>query len=89
MLARPHMKDNFTIIDRFGEDLNYNQKLYAITLFPYSTELSLGCFQRLVLNFSFREINFNKKQALPFFLALELLTKQKCIVTLSSKNILL
>ena len=79
---------NFPTIDRFGEDAKYNQSLYAVTLFPYNTYLSKGRLYRTVLNFSFREIHFNKKQALPFFLAMELLTKQKCIATLSSKNVL-
>lgn len=79
---------NFPAINRFGEDAKYNQALYAVTLFPYNTSLSKGRLYRLVLNFSFRDIHFNKKQALPFFLAMELLTGQKCVATLSSKNIL-
>ena len=78
----------FSNLDRFGEDLIYNQKLYAVNIFPYSTLLSQGRINRAVLNFSFRDIDFNKKRALPFFFALELLTKQKCVATLSSKNIL-
>ena len=78
----------FPMIERFGEDTKYNQALYAVTLFPYNTYLSKGQIYRLVLNFSFKDIHFNKKQALPFFLAMELLTKQKCVATLSSKNIL-
>ena len=79
---------NFPLLDRFGEDAKYNQALYAVTLFPYNTYLSKGRLYRTVLNFSFRDIHFNKKQALPFFLAMELLTGQKCVATLSSKNIL-
>lgn len=79
---------NFPLLNRFAEDVKYNQTLYATSIFPYTTTLSFGAFNRVVLNFSFRNINFNKKQALPFFLALELLTKQKCVATLSSKNVL-
>jgi len=79
---------NFPMLDRFGEDTKYNQALYAVTLFPYNTYLSKGRLYRTVLNFSFRDIHFNKKQALPFFLAMELLTGQKCVATLSSKNVL-
>ena len=79
---------NFSNLDRFGEDAMYNQKLYAVNIFPYNTVLSQGRINRAVLNFSFRDIDFNKKRALPFFFALELLTKQKCVATLSSKNIL-
>ena len=80
---------NFSNLDRFGEDMKYNQNLYAVNLFPNNTILSQGRIYRAVLNFSFRDIAFNKKRALPFFFAMELLTKQKCIATLSSKNILI
>jgi hypothetical protein len=45
------------------------------------------CF-KAVLNFSLKDVGFNKKKALIFFLAVELLTNQKCIATLSSKNVL-
>ena len=78
----------FPLLNRFNEDAKYNQILYSASMFPYITKLSSGNLNKLVLNFSFRDIHFNKKQALPFFLALELLTKQKCIATVSSKNIL-
>ena len=61
----------FSNLDRFGEDAMYNQKLYAVNIFPYSTLLSQGRVNRAVLNFSFRDIDFNKKRALPFFFALE------------------
>ena len=81
--------NNFPILDRFEEDTKYNQRLYGVTLFPYRAELSRANLYRVILNFSFKNISFNKKQALPFFLALELLTRQKCVVTLSSKNVLL
>ena len=79
---------NFSNLNRFGEDETYNQKLYAVNLFPYNTILAQSRINRAVLNFSFRDVDFNKKRALPFFFALELLTKQKCVATLSSKNIL-
>ena len=39
-------------------------------------------------NFSLKEVEFNKKKALPFFLVLELLTKQKCVATLSTRNLI-
>jgi len=80
--------NKFPQLDRLGEDAKYNHSLYAATLFPYTTKLSQGQLFRIVLNFSFRDIKFNKKQALPFFLAMELLTRQKCVATLSSKNVL-
>jgi hypothetical protein len=79
----------FSNLNRFGEDNRYNQKLYAVNLFPYETIEAQSRVYSAVLNFSFRDVNFNKKRALPFFFAMELLTKQKCIATLSSKNILI
>ena len=57
------------------------------SIFPYTNLHTRGSIKRLVLNFSFKEINFSKKKALPFFLAVELLTRQKCIATLSSRNL--
>lgn len=78
---------NFPSIDRFAEETFFNQNLHAISLFPYTNLHARGNIKRLVLNFSFREIDFSKKKALPFFLAMELLTKQKCIATLSSRNL--
>lgn len=77
----------FPNIERFAEEDFFNQKLHAISIFPYTNLQGRGQINRLVLNFSFREIDFNKKKALPFFLAMELLTKQKCIATLSSRNL--
>ena len=68
--------------------LKYNQNLYAINLFPNNTVLAQGRIFKAVLNFSFRDIDFNKKRALPFFFAMEILTNQKCVATLSSKNVL-
>jgi ribosomal protein L5 len=73
---------------RLKEDYIYNQKLQALTIFPYHNIHSQGGISKIILNFSFKDIDFNKKKALAFFLAMELLTNQKCIATLSSKNIL-
>lgn len=79
----------FPSIDRFAEEKIYNESLRAINIFPYINLHARAKINRLVLNFSFKDIVFNKKKALPFFLALELLTKQKCIATLSSRNLTL
>jgi large subunit ribosomal protein L5 len=57
-------------------------------MFPYANPAAAGGIYRAVLNFSFRGIDFSKKRVLPFFLALELLTNQKCVVTQSSRNVL-
>ena len=75
-------------LERFKEYNIYNQNLYAITLFPYANVHKKLKSISLILNFSFFDINFNKKKVLPFFLAMELITNKKCIATLSSKNIL-
>lgn len=73
---------------RFKEKAIYDQQLHAITIFPYSNINITSKFFKLILNFSLKDVTFNKKKALPFFLAMELLTNQKCVATLSSKNIL-
>ncbi len=74
---------------RFKENKQFNQKLHAVTLFPYNNIHVEGKFYKIILNFTFKDLDFNKKKVLPFFLAMELLTNQKCIATLSSKNILI
>jgi len=66
---------NFLNLNRFSEDKRYSQKLYLVNLFPYNTILAQSCIHRAVLNFSFRDIDFNKKKTLPFFYAMELLTR--------------
>lgn len=88
------MKYNFffskyAYLNRFKEYNNYNINLYSITIFPYNNINIKPKVKKAILNFSFKEINFNKKKVLPFFFAAELLTNQKCIATLSSKNNLL
>jgi hypothetical protein len=68
---------NFPTINRLGEDIKYNQSLYSVTLFPYNSYLAKGRLYRIVLNFSFRGIHFNKKQALPFFFSNGIINKTK------------
>lgn len=82
-----YLKEHPTLL-RFQEDYIYNQQLQALTIFPYNNNNNKGKIKKTILNFSFKNIGFNKKKALAFFLAIELLTNQKCIATLSSKNIL-
>lgn len=73
---------------RFEEDRVYQQNLLSTTIFPYLHLYTQVKFFKGTLNFSLKEVEFNKKKALAFFLALELLTNQKCVATLSSKNVL-
>ena len=77
-----------TPIYRFKEHEFYTQRLHGITILPTNNIVNKNKIFRAVLNFNFKEINFNKKKAPQFFLALELLTNQKCVATLSSKNVL-
>lgn len=73
---------------RFEEDQIYQRDLLSSTIFPYMHLFIQAKMYNGVLNFSLKEVDFNKKKALVFFLALELLTNQKCVATLSSKNVL-
>ena len=70
-----------------SEHIKYNQTLHQITLFPYINTFNQVKAFNLILSFRFRSIAFNKKRALPFFLAIELLTNRKCVVSLSSRNV--
>jgi ribosomal protein L5 len=83
-------KENFTYtLNRFKEEQAYNQPIHALSIFPHINVHASSKIYKTVLNFSLRDVDFNKKKALPFFLAMELITNQKCVATLSSKNILI
>lgn len=73
---------------RFDEDRIYQRDLLSSTVFPYLHLYIQAKIFNGILNFSLKEVAFNKKRALVFFLALELITNQKCVATLSSKNVL-
>jgi ribosomal protein L5 len=75
-------------LDRIKEHSDYNKKLNALSLFPYANSMINADFLKIILNVNFKDIDFNKKKVLPFFLAMELLTNQKCVATLSSRNVL-
>ena len=77
------------ILNRFEEYIMYSQEIQLVSTFNYINNYNNGYFSSIILNFSFKDINFNKKRALPFFLALELITNQKCIATLSTKDVFL
>lgn len=78
----------YPTLNRFKEKSVYDQQLAALTIFPYNNIHLFPLFFKLIINFSLKDLGFNKKKAVPFFLAIELLTNQKCVATLSSKNIL-
>ncbi len=70
-----------------AEHLKYNQKLYGVSLFPYVNSSNKETISSIIVSFRFRSIEFSKKRALPFFLALELLTQRKCVATVSQRNV--
>lgn len=69
------------------EHKKYNQTLHQRAVFPTLNTKTSGTLNCLILSFRFKSISFNKKRALPFFLAIELLTQRKCVASLSSRNI--
>jgi len=62
------------------EHISYNQTLHQNSVFPsINTHIFIG-FSCFILSFSFKDIKFSKKRALPFFIAIELLVGRKCVV---------
>lgn len=74
---------------RISEDLNINYLIDTNTKFNNIHNSVLKNCNKISLNFGFKEIKFEKKQMVIYFLLLELLTNQKCILTASSKNLIL
>jgi hypothetical protein len=81
------MSSQIQFLNRFSENVT-NIKLYQSTAFPYATPHIRSNFQSATLSFRFRSILFDKKRALPFFLAVELLTQQKAIAVLARRHLL-
>jgi ribosomal protein L5 len=88
MFEKEQNLNKYITINNFQEDQEYQRDLLGITIFPSTNIMNKPKFFKGTLNFSLKEVGFNKKKALVFFLAIELLTNQKCIATLSSKNVL-
>jgi ribosomal protein L5 len=61
--------------------------LQQVTLFPYASAFQRPQIVAATLTFRLQSVGFRKSQALPFFLALELLTGQKPIATLAKRNV--
>lgn len=74
-------------LDRFNENIT-NTKLHQSTAFPHVTPHIGSTLQSATISFRFRSILFDKKRALPFFLAIELLTQQKAIAVLARRHLL-
>ena len=88
MKIKKNTSQSYLNINRFKEYQKSTHKINNITMFSYGNIYLLANFYSIILNFSLKNVGFNKKKALSFFLGIEYLTNQKCIATLSSKNIL-
>lgn len=73
---------------RIYEDFFYNQKLDFLTKFNSINSLSQKNVTKITLNFGFKDIKFEKKKMIIFFMILELITSQKCVLTSSRKNLI-
>ena len=74
-------------ISTISEYKKYSESLHQRTVFPYMNKHMFGGLSQVSLSFRFRSIEFSKKRALPFFLAIELLTHRKGIASLSKRNV--
>lgn len=70
------------------EDQIYNYNLNYICKFNAASIFAIKNCNKISLNFGFKDIRFDKKQMIFFFLILELLTNQKCVITNSRKNLI-
>lgn len=75
-------------ISRAREHKNNVTPLHQVTLFPYANTHRRPSLEKATRSFRFRSIEFAKKRSLPFFLAVELLTQQKGVASLSQRNVL-
>lgn len=84
-------------------NLNLNNQLSYNRLYEKKIDVNDLCFitkfiknnrqinlkaNKFLLNFSFKEINFNKKRVAPFLLILEILSNQRNTAMKSKKNII-
>jgi large subunit ribosomal protein L5 len=73
---------------RIYEDFIYNYKLDFLTKFNIINNLDYRKIFKISLNFGFKNINFDKKKMIPFFMILELISNQKSYINFSKKNVL-
>jgi large subunit ribosomal protein L5 len=71
-----------------SEDFSYNYNLDFLSKFNVLNTITKKKCIKIVLNFGFKSIKFDKKQMILHFLILELLTNQKCVLTMSKKNLI-
>merc|ERR1712066_729914 len=73
---------------RMYEDFIYNYRLDFLPKFTIINNLDYRNFFKISLNFGFKNINFDKKKMIPFFMILELISNQKSYINFSKKNVL-
>ena len=78
----------YTNLNVIFEEFSYNYNLHYFTKFNVTNTFWLPKCKKIVLNFGFKDFNFEKKQMVLYFLFLELISNQKCVLTTSSKNLL-
>jgi len=87
MIINFNNKSNESKLCYITEHSIYNKKLHHINKFPIVNKYKIGLIFSIILSFNFRGIAFNKKKALPFFLAIELISNQKCVASLSGRDV--
>ena len=70
-----------------SEHSHYNKSLHHINIFPRVNKYKEGFISNITLSFNFRSVSFSKKKALPFFLAMELISTQKAVASLSGRDV--
>lgn len=71
-----------------AEDNLYNYNLDFSSKFHIENSKIHSHCEKITLNFGFKDIKFEKKNMIIYFFLLELLTNQKCVITISSKNLI-
>jgi ribosomal protein L5 len=74
-------KITYKYLNRIKEDWNTNIQILEVTKFNNINVHNKVKIEKIVLDFSFKEINFDKKKMFSFLLILELITGQKAILT--------
>jgi large subunit ribosomal protein L5 len=82
-----YTKNSFSLIST-AEDNLYNYNLDFCTKFHTETSNLHNQCEKISLNFGFKDIKFEKKNMIIYFFLLELMTNQKCVITISSKNLI-
>lgn len=87
MITNFNNTPKISYLDYIKEHSFYNKKLHQRNSFPVVNKHKRGVLSCIVLSFNFRSVAFNKKKALPFFLAIELLSSQKSVASLSGRDV--